>query len=119
MIADSDPRGSLLVAISEEKIVGFCSVGPSRDVDMPDFGELSAIYVSPSFQGHGAGLTLMNTGLDFLRRTSYAKAMLWVLGTNTTAINLYAKYGWKADDAEKKDIRDGYTLQEFRYRKEF
>jgi len=118
-IAANDPKKSLLVAVSREKIVGFCIVSPSRDADMPDFGELSAIYVSPAFQGYGVGLSLMNEGLDFLRKSGYSKAMLWVLKTNAATINFYEKCGWRADGAEKEEAKDECTLQEVRYRKEF
>src|SRR5215217_423186 len=47
------------VAEENKKIVGFCSVGISRDVDQsPETGEVYAIYVDPNSMGKGIGSKL-------------------------------------------------------------
>ena len=111
------PDVSNFVAEEDGHVVGFCSVGPSRDKNAPrDASELYAIYVEPSKVGTGVGSSLHDAGLDFLRENGYKEAVLWVLKTNKTTISFYERKGWKFDDAEKEEITGGVTLQEIRYR---
>ena len=66
-----DDVGSTLVAIEQaaKRVVGFVSVGPSRDTD-PDraLSELYAIYLHPDYWGRGAGNHLLDCGLAQLPR---------------------------------------------------
>ena len=47
-------KAHTFVAVSGNSIVGFIGVGPNR-LESDSSGELFAIYVSPNFQGRGAG----------------------------------------------------------------
>src|SRR4051794_4356955 len=52
------PRGwSTFVAVEDATVVGFVSVGPSRDEQ--SFGELYAIYVDPDAWSTGVGRALV------------------------------------------------------------
>lgn len=116
--AFSKPKPNNATFVSEEsrEILGFCSVGPSRDVGVPDeTGELYAIYLDPSKQGQGIGSALMKAGLDFLREQGFKKATLWVLKTNAKTISFYEAKGWAADGAEMKDEKNGFVFEEIRY----
>ena len=116
-LSNPKPGVSSFAAEEDEHIIGFCSVGPSRDEDTPrDTGELYAIYVEPSRVGTGVGSSLHNAGLDFLRENGYKEAVLWVLKTNKTTISFYERKGWKSDGAEKEEVKEEVTLQEIRYR---
>ncbi len=69
-----------LLAESGDVIVGFVSVGASRDADAD--GELFAIYVDPDYWGSGVGRKLIAAGEERLRELGHVEAILWVLADN-------------------------------------
>ncbi len=44
-----------IVAVTDEVVVGYIGVGPNRDSDAPQKGEVYTIYVHPNHQGQGVG----------------------------------------------------------------
>lgn len=108
---------SNFVAEDDGRVVGFCSVGPNREENTPQgTGELYAIYVASLKIGIGIGSFLHKAGLNFLRKSNYKDAVLWVLKTNKAAISFYERKGWMFDNAEKEEVKEDVTLQEIRYR---
>ncbi len=106
---------TFVVEDGEQRVVGFASVGPSRDEQGP--GELYAIYVDPDAWSTGAGRALIETAEEQLRR-EYAVAYLWVLEDNPRARAFYERAGWTPDGARKAEERFGVRAPEVRYRKE-
>ena len=54
--ASLDPlKPRTIVAMEEGIILGFATTMPSRDADLPEHGELCAIYVDPDRWGQGIG----------------------------------------------------------------
>jgi GNAT superfamily N-acetyltransferase len=110
------PRGwSTFVAERNGSVIGFASVGPSRDEH--GIGELYAIYVDPDAWSTGAGRALMERSEDQLR-SEYGVATLWVLEDNPRARSFYERGGWTPDGARKAEERWGVRAPEMRYRKE-
>lgn len=103
------------VAEEDGRVVGFASVGPSRDV--PGEGELYAIYVLPEAWGSSAARALMAAALGRLSG-SYPTATLWVLEDNPRARRFYEREGWKLDGGRKTDEFLGVEVPEVRYRYE-
>jgi L-amino acid N-acyltransferase YncA len=89
----------VLVAVDDDgSVMGFASVGPSRDPDAPEgTGELESIYLVAGAAGTGAGSLLMQEAMDELRRKGFAGATLWVLETNQRARRFYERQGWSWD----------------------
>ncbi|HEX3807475.1 MAG TPA: GNAT family N-acetyltransferase [Gaiellaceae bacterium] len=113
---DRPPPGwSTFVAVEDGAVVGFSSVGPSRDEQ--GLGELYAIYVHPDAWSTGAGRALLERAEEQLRG-EYAVATLWVLEDNPRARHFYEAGGWTADGARKAEDRLGVRAAEVRYRKE-
>jgi GNAT superfamily N-acetyltransferase len=113
---DTPPRGwTTFVAESDGGVVGFASVGPSRDDD--GTGELYAIYVDPDAWSTGAGRALIERAEAQLRR-EYETATLWVLEDNPRARTFYERAGWAADGDWKAEERFGVRAVEVRYRKD-
>ncbi len=108
------PGSATFVALVEDEIVGFATVGASHSED--GTGEVYAIYVDPSRWGHGAGRALMERAEDSLRESGFPKALLWVLRGNERAERFYRAEGWERD-GEKEDLFQGATVIELRYRK--
>jgi len=109
------PAGwSTFVAEREGDVVGFASVGPSRDER--GIGELYAIYVDPEDWSQGAGGAL----LDHAERRlacDFEEATLWVLAANARARRFYEHAGWTSDGTSKVEERLGVRSEETRYRK--
>ena len=109
------PAGwSTFVAEVDEEIVGFASVGPSRDEE--GIGELYAIYVDPDSWSLGAGRALLARAEQELA-SRYTEATLWVLTANPRARRFYEQAGWRADGQVKTERHLGVPSEETRYRK--
>lgn len=111
-----DPDQTALVVEDETgRIVGWCTVAPSRDADAD--GELWGIYVLADAWGTGVGTALMAAGLDALRDLGYRDAILWVLEDNPRARRFYEREGWVLDGSRKRDEFLGVPVTEVRYRR--
>jgi ribosomal protein S18 acetylase RimI-like enzyme len=109
----------VLVADVDDSIVGFASVGSSRDDDAVDGdGELYAIYLDPAQWSTGIGHALHEAAMETLAAVGYTRASLWVLEGNARAIRFYERHGWSADGAIKDDVRDDAVLREARMRRD-
>ncbi len=105
-----------LVAVIDGEVVGWCTIGKSRDDDADnDTGELYGISVHRDHMGKGVGSKLMEKGLKILKDKGYKKATLWVLDTNENTRKWYESKMWKLDGTEKIEQRDGFDLHEIRY----
>lgn len=91
-----------VVATVDERIVGFACCMKSRDVDLENTGEITAVYVLEAYQGLGIGKKLMNACFDQLNE--YAKMLVWVLKENHQAITFYERQGFRKD-GECKTVR--------------
>ena len=89
-----------LVAKDNDKVVGFAVYGPSRDEDLPDAGEVDAIYVLSEYYDRKVGYRLMNEAVS--RLSEYNTIIVWVFEKNERAINFYHKYGFEFDGAKKE-----------------
>jgi len=105
-----------LVAVADGVVVGFVSVGASRDDDAA--GELFAIYVDPEHWGTGVGPELIAAGEERLRELGHANAILWVLDDNPRARRFYERAGWQHDGASRSIEIFELEVLEVRYRKE-
>ena len=109
------PTGwSTFVVERDGTVVGFASVGPSRD--RRGLGELYAIYVEPEQWSTGAGRALLERAEEQLRK-DYEDAALWVLEENGRARRFYERAGWEPDGERKAEARWGVRAPEVRYRK--
>jgi len=105
-----------LVAVADGAVVGFISVGASRDDDAA--GELFAIYVDPEHWSTGVGRELIAAGEERLRALGRTNAILWVLGDNPRARRFYERAGWHHDGATRSIEIFELEVLEVRYRKE-
>jgi GNAT superfamily N-acetyltransferase len=107
----------LLVSESEGEVVGFCWVGPSRDEDAPEWGEVMAIYVHPDQWGRGHGHRLLRHGEQDLADKGYSRALLWVLEANLRGRDFYVRQGWARGAASKMEDIGGNLVREVRYQR--
>ena len=97
-----DPAGFFL-AFREEQLVGFhwtkvhggATSGPDHPHDHDPVGEVYIVGLLPSEQGRGLGPALTLTGLHSLQQRGLAEVMLYVDETNSNAIGVYQRLGFR------------------------
>ncbi len=111
-----EQRPAMLTTVAEVagELVGFASVGPSRDEDLSpaDWLELNTIYLLPQAWGTGIAGRLLQAALSEER--AY---FLWVFADNPRAQAFYRKAGFVPDGASKPITIDTTTLTEVRFRR--
>ncbi|MGY2190652.1 N-acetyltransferase family protein [Pseudomonas pergaminensis] len=115
-------ESNVWVAEADKHIVGWISVGASRDEEAAgaNTGEVMAIYVSARYWQTGTGLALWKAGLQSLRTHGFQGLTLWVLSRNERAIRFYRRAGCVEDTGTERTLqRGGVILEEVRYRLTF
>jgi ribosomal protein S18 acetylase RimI-like enzyme len=114
----ASPPAGTFVAESNQEIIGFCDLIPSRDADSNPqiIAEIAAIYVHPDYWRRGAGRVLCHSALAAARRGYFTAVTLWVLASNIAARNFYQAMGFQLDDATKSEPMANYEIHEVRYR---
>lgn len=107
-----------IIAEEDGVIAGFATTGTARDSDLPNAGELFALYVDPAYWGVGYGAALMQRACERLVETGFQRAALWTLAGNARVDRFYRTDGWVPDGKEKSDVLWGITVNEVRYRRE-
>ncbi len=109
-----------LVAVHDDRVVGFISAGPSRDEDTnpESTGEVWALYAHPTMWGQGIGWQLWLAGEEHLRRQGFEEVVLWVIETNKRGRKFYESVGCTLDAGATKTtpLEEGVTS--VRYRRE-
>jgi ribosomal protein S18 acetylase RimI-like enzyme len=106
-----------LVAVADGVIQGFATTGPTRDEDIPGWGEVYALYAAPEAFGTGLGRDLMTEARHRLASGGYSDAALWVLADNPQAIRFYRAGGWQPDGRRETFELGGIFVDEVRYRR--
>ena len=122
MRALESDESNVWVAQVDKQVVGWISVGASRDEDAAgaNTGEVMAIYVLATSWQTGVGLALWKAGVGYLVEQGCQGLTLWVLSRNERAIRFYRRAGCVADaGSERNLVRGGVTLEEVRYRLAF
>lgn len=106
-----------IVAAEDGSIHGFVTTAPSREPDLPDHGELYALYVDPEKWARGIGVALVSTARAELVRLGFRHALLWVLEGNNRAERFYRIDQWVPDGLRRTDSVWGITVNEVRYQR--
>jgi len=121
---DGPDKPMTTVAVEDESLVGFATVGPARDLDASQVGELYAIYVESSWWGRGVGRALIGEGRRILVERGHTEALLWVLVGNSRAARFYRSDGWRPDGVRRREeigagfgSDGGVSVDEMRYRR--
>ena len=110
------PGSATFVAELDGEVVGFASVGRSRDEEAESEGELYAIYLHPSCWDRGIGRALLERAEESMRASGFERALLWVMEGNERGERFYRAAGWERD-GRKLDTFQGAEVVELSYRK--
>jgi GNAT superfamily N-acetyltransferase len=110
------PGSATFVVEDGGEVVGFASVGASRDGEEQE-AELYAIYLHPSRWDRGIGRALLQRAEESMRSSGFHEAVLWVLEGNERGERFYRAAGWEHDGGSKLDQFQGAAVTELRYRK--
>ena len=107
-------RGRTWVAVLEDQVRGFVTLGPSRDEDAtPATLEIYAIYLEPAAWGFGIARELLRTVTAEVPPGT--PVTLWVLAANERARHFYRRHGFAVDGVERIDEIGGVPYREVRY----
>ena len=114
---DADPPPTVLVAEDEREIVGWASVGLSRDQDSDGLvGEVYGLYVDPPSWGRGTGGSLWSAAISVGVAAGWTRLIVWVLEENRRARRFYENVGLALEPSRRRLYRrDGQTAQSVRY----
>lgn len=102
---NDNPNALLLIASTEDSIIGLLFFEALSKIKASHTGEFG-INVHPEYQGMGIGQALIGYLLQWARQhEKIEKVWLQVFATNTPAINLYKKMGFKEEGRHIRAIR--------------
>jgi ribosomal protein S18 acetylase RimI-like enzyme len=108
---------STLVAVEDEAVRGFATIGTAGEGSGSETGELLALYVDPCHWGRGIGRRLILEARERLVERGFDEAILWVLAGNARAERFYRADGWIPDGGRRQQDVWGITADEIRYRR--
>jgi GNAT superfamily N-acetyltransferase len=116
--ATLDPlKPRTIVAAEAGMIHGFVTTAPSREPDLPNYGELCGLYVDPEHWGRGIGMALVSAARAHLAELGFRNAALWVLVGNGRAERFYRIDQWAPDGLRRTESMWGITVDELRYQR--
>jgi len=108
--------GARVGAERDGRLVGFIVVGAASDDPTARTGEVFTLNVDPDHWGTGVGRALLAAGVDHLRASGFADAILWVLPGNERARRFYEQAGWRHDGGRRQQTVLGVEVDETCYR---
>ena len=112
----SAPELDCIVATESERIIGFVTVGRSRDEDAAaDMAEMPTLYVHPDHWRRGVGAALCASSVQRAMNRGFRTLSLWVLDMNERARAFYDTFGFTPDGATKVDEGTKERLVAHRY----
>lgn len=99
-----EARFRVLVAIGDERLVGFASTMPSPDDDAHprDVGTIDQFVIDRPAQRQGHGSRLLNACADTMRADGFATAQIWLESTDDSTRAFLTGAGWAADGAHRE-----------------
>jgi RimJ/RimL family protein N-acetyltransferase len=92
-----------IVAIGDDKVVGWCNVPPASRAVSAHVGDLF-MGLLPQWRGRGIGEQLLRYGIQAADAFGFVRIELGVFATNTAAARLYRKVGFIEEGTKLKAI---------------
>jgi GNAT superfamily N-acetyltransferase len=103
----SSDRSFLLTMDQDGEMLVFAAIGPSRESDDPEIGEIRYMGVAPGRWGEGWARRILVAVPDAMREAGFTSGELWVYADNIRAIFVYEAMGWQGT----KETRRHHTTK--------
>lgn len=115
----NNPESVVYVAEESAQVIGFVSLGPSREEDaLPNEAEIYGLYVHPNYWRRKVGGGLLKLAMQNAVELGYKSLALWVLKTNQQARTFYESHGLSNTGKEKTNrCIPGIVLLEVLYKR--
>lgn len=115
-IETGSPDHVMFGALDNERLIGITGFNRMARKRASHRGELVQVYVEPAYRGQNIGEKLLRQTLAYaFSLEGIEQVQLSVIASNTTAINLYEKLGFKTFGVQPKyfKVENGYLDQQF------
>jgi len=115
-IETSSPDHVMFGAFVDERLIGITGLNRMARKRASHRGEVVQVYVEPAHRGQKVGEKLLRHTLDYaFGLEGIEQVQLSVITSNTTAIKLYEKLGFKTFGVQPKyfKVENGYLDQQF------
>ncbi|MFX4271141.1 N-acetyltransferase family protein [Propionibacteriaceae bacterium Y1685] len=104
-------RCRVLVAVEQDRVVGFATTVPSDDPDADPAKDalVNEWLVDPPARGRGHGSRLLNAVVDTLRADGFTRATTWLGSTEDVRRRVLTEAGW-ATDGSHREVGPAETL---------
>ena len=117
-LSNSDPlKPYTIVAATGNILHGFATTCPSHEPDLPNHGELTALYVDPHSWGLGVGVALVSAARAHLVSLGLRQAYLFTLVDNLRAQRFYKTDQWTPDGLQRTDTVWGIAVHVLRFQR--
>jgi ribosomal protein S18 acetylase RimI-like enzyme len=89
------------IAVEDKQVVGWCDIIPMRGMDFAHSGTLG-MGVHRDYRNMGIGSALLDATLEAAKRFGLERVELEVYTSNTIAMRMYEKYGFKLEGIKRK-----------------
>lgn len=99
-----EARFRVLVAIGDDRVVGFATTVPSQDpdADAQSGGAIDEFVIDPPAQRRTHGSRLLNACVDTLRSDGFSHATMWVAAADDVSRSFLTEAGWAADGSHRE-----------------
>lgn len=110
----------VLVALSENKVIGFVGFDRSRDPKTkPTVGEIWALHVLPAYWNQSVGLALWDAAREGLIDEGCTSVTLWLKLANERALRFFELAGFKREMSSLKTVAAGdVRVEEIRLKRD-
>lgn len=99
-----EARFRVLVAIGDDRVVGFATTVPGQDpdADAKADGSIDEFVIDPPAQRRSHGSRLLNACVDTLRSDGFSHATMWVTAGDDVSRAFLTQAGWAADGSHRE-----------------
>ena len=89
----------------EDILIGSCRFSQEFGAKLSHKGNIYGMYIKPKYRGNGIAKMLIKAVIAHGKKQNCTQIHLTCVATNTAAINVYAKYGFKIYGIEPNAIK--------------
>jgi ribosomal protein S18 acetylase RimI-like enzyme len=117
-LSNNDPlKPHTIVAASGNIVHGFSTTALSHEPDLPNHGELTALYVDPHSWSLGVGVALVSAARAHMVSLGLKNAYLFTLVDNLRAQRFYKTDQWSPDGLDRTDTVWGIAVHVLRFQR--